>query len=77
MLYPARVRVDLLRRFQARNVDVRPGDALLCMVAMTHLYGHDNELIGEQYTITQVINVLADRVAAQELPFGGDNHAEG
>jgi hypothetical protein len=51
---------DWLRDFQARKVDVRPGDALRCEVKIEHLYGHDNELITERYTIVKVDGVLVD-----------------
>ena len=44
---------DWLRRFQRREIDVRPGDALRCDVRIEHLYGHDNELLTERYTIVQ------------------------
>jgi hypothetical protein len=50
-----------LRRFQSREVDVRPGDALRCEVRIEHLYGHDNELLSERYTIGRVIEVLENR----------------
>ena len=50
-----------LRRFQAREVDVRPGDALRCEVKIEHLYGHDNELLTERYTIVRVVEVLENR----------------
>lgn len=49
-----------LRRFQNREVDVRPGDALRCEVRIEHLYGHDNELLSERYTIIRVDDVLVD-----------------
>jgi hypothetical protein len=49
-----------LRRFQNREVDVRPGDALRCEVKIEHLYGHDNELLSERYTIVRVVDVLVD-----------------
>lgn len=49
-----------LRRFQNRGVDVRPGDALKCEVIIELLYGHDNELLMERYTVTRVFDVLAD-----------------
>jgi hypothetical protein len=39
-----------LKRFQGREIDVRPGDALKCEVRIEHLYGHDNELLSERYT---------------------------
>jgi hypothetical protein len=49
-----------LKRFQGREIDVRPGDALKCEVRIEHLYGHDNELLTERYTIVRVLDVLAD-----------------
>ena len=52
--------VNWLRRFQGREVDVRPGDALKCTVLIEHLYGHDNELMMERYTIQSVEDVLVD-----------------
>jgi hypothetical protein len=52
--------VEWLRRFQNRQVDVRPGDALRCEVKIEHLYGHDNELLTERYTIVRVNEVLID-----------------
>lgn len=58
-----------LRRFQNRQIDVRPGDALQCIVRIEHLYGHDNELLSERYTITGVEAVLVDRYVADELPL--------
>ena len=51
---------DWLRRFQNRQVDVRPGDALKCDVRIEHLYGHDNELLTERYTVLRVHDVLVD-----------------
>jgi hypothetical protein len=60
---------DWLRRFQNREVDVRPGDALRCVVAISHLYGHDNELLAERYTILEVAEVLVNRYVALELPY--------
>ena len=56
-----------LRRFQAREVDVRPGDALQCTVEIEHLYGHDNELIAERYTVLEVQAVLQNRLTQAEL----------
>ena len=58
-----------LRRFQRRQIDVRPGDALRCSVLIEHLYGHDNELLAERYTIVSVHEVLIDREASFEFPF--------
>ena len=42
-----------LRSFQAREIDVRPGDALRCLATVEHSYGFDNELISENVTITK------------------------
>jgi len=56
-----------LKRFQAREVDVRPGDALECIVIVEHLYGHDNELISERWTVTEVTAVLQNRFSQDEL----------
>lgn len=61
-----------LRRFQNRLEDVRPGDALRCLVKLEYLYGHDNELLTERYTVLQVLEVLFDRYQAPELDLGGD-----
>lgn len=51
---------EWLARFQSRGVDVRPGDALKCLVKIENLYGHDNELISERYTVVRVLEVLVD-----------------
>jgi len=59
-----------LRRFQQRSVDVRPGDALRCIVRIELLYGHDNELLQERYTVLEVMEVLMNRFTIEELPFG-------
>jgi hypothetical protein len=58
-----------LRRFQNRQEDVRPGDALRCEVTIEHLYGHDNELLMERYTILTVREVLVNRYVIEELPL--------
>lgn len=62
-----------LRRFQNREVDVRPGDALRCRMKIEYLYGHDNELLTERYTVLEVLEVLINRYAAPELDLGDDN----
>jgi hypothetical protein len=61
-----------LRLFQQRAVDVRPGDALRCTVRLDLLYGHDNELLVERFTILSVLEVLVNRFSIDELPFDGD-----
>lgn len=58
-----------LRRFQHRQEDVRPGDALRCRVKIEYLYGHDNELLTERYTVIEVLEVLINRYQAPELPW--------
>lgn len=62
-----------LRQFQQRSIDVRPGDALRCIVRLELLYGHDNELLQERYTITDVIEVMVNRFSIEELPFDSGN----
>lgn len=62
--------VDWLMDFQRRGIDVRPGDALQCLVTVEHLYGHDNELISEAITVTDVEDVLEDK--ARQLDFEKD-----
>jgi hypothetical protein len=59
-----------LRRFQNRLEDVRPGDALRCRVQIDYLYGHDNELLTERYTVLEVLEVLINRYTAPELDLG-------
>lgn len=49
-----------LRDFQSRKLDIRPGDSLKCLVRIEHLYGHDNELISERYTVVEVIGILVN-----------------
>ena len=49
---------EWLTRFQGRQIDVRPGDALRCQARIDFLYGHDNELIAERYTVEKVHEVL-------------------
>lgn len=66
--------VAWLRQFQNRQVDVRPGDALRCIVRIEHLYGFDNELLTERYTVLEVREVLVNRYEVLELPFNGDEN---
>lgn len=63
---------DWLRRFQNRQEDVRPGDALRCIVEIENQYGFDNELLAERYTVIEVLEVLVNRVEALDLPFDGE-----
>lgn len=59
--------VDFLSEFQNRKKDVRPGDALRCMVSIEMRYGYDNELISETYLVEQVIEILEDTAEQHEL----------
>ena len=56
-----------LAAFQAREKDVRPGDALRCLVTIEHKYGYDNELITEEHTITHVEGVAENQVRQTDL----------
>ena len=49
-----------LQQFQARKIDVRPKDALKCMVQVEMKYGYDNELISETFVIVEVLEILQD-----------------
>lgn len=50
-----------LKKFQSRIIDVRPGDALKCVVKIESSYGHDNELFSEKYTVSEVTEVLTNK----------------
>ncbi len=63
-----------LRRFQKRQEDVRPGDALRCIVQIEYLYGFDNELLAERFTVIEVLEILVNRFEILELPF---EHGDG
>jgi len=52
---------EWLGQFQTRKIDVRPGDALKCLVTLERSYGFDNELIEETYTVTKVLDVLQNQ----------------
>ncbi len=56
-----------LEDFQARKIDVRPGDALKCLVTVEHHYGYDNELISETHEITKVESVLENQFYQETL----------
>lgn len=58
---------EWLKRFQNREVDVRPHDSLRCMVEQEFHYGYDNELIAHVFVITQVIEVLENRYHQRDL----------
>jgi hypothetical protein len=56
--------------FQTRKIDVRPGDALRCLVTIENKYGFDNELIAEDYVVTKVEAVLENQITQGGLSFG-------
>lgn len=67
---PARIEdADWLKRFQSRQEDVRPGDALRCEVKIENNYGFDNELVSERFTVVRVLEILVNRVEPLKLPF--------
>lgn len=56
-----------LARFQRREIDVRPGDALRCRVKQELYYGFDNELIAQKHVITEVEAVLENQYKQEDL----------
>ena len=49
---------DFTKAFQSRKKDIRPGDALRCVVVIESRYGFDNDLISEVYSVARVVGVL-------------------
>lgn len=64
---------EWLGRFQARLVDVRPGDSL--KVDLTHeiFYGYLDEIIHQQYTVNHVIDVVRPELWTQSDAFDDDD----
>lgn len=64
---------EWLRKFQTRQIDVRPGDAIRCTVNVENHYGYDNELVSETFAITKVTQILENQIQQSELdlPPGG------
>lgn len=60
---------EWVRQFQQRRVDVRPGDSLRCVVRVENLYGFDNELLSERFTVMEVLEVMVNRFEVLDLPF--------
>jgi len=58
---------DWLKKFQGRQVDVRPGDAIRCQIKIEMQYGYDNELIGEKYVVEKVHEVLENQYIQSQL----------
>ena len=58
--------IEWLKKFQNREVDVRPGDSLKCCSIAQYHYGYDNELIHEEYIIESVTEVLENKFFIQK-----------
>ncbi len=50
--------IGWLDKFQSREIDVRPGDALRCTVKIEIKYGYDNQILSENYFIESVDEVI-------------------
>ena len=59
-----------LEKFQIREIDVRPGDALDCTVRIERKYGHDNELLSESYFVVSVDEVKSNQLLIQSRLTG-------
>lgn len=56
---PAKISdIDWLKKFQNREIDIRPKDSLKCEVQITTNYDEDSELISTKYIITKVYDVI-------------------
>lgn len=67
--------LEWLKRFHAREFDLRPGDALDCMVEIENSYDDENELISEKFRITKINKILPKRMT-MKLPFVEDDQSE-
>ena len=50
--------IEWLNNFQARNYDIRPGDALRVVLKIKTNYGYDKEVVGIHYEIISVKDVI-------------------
>jgi hypothetical protein len=50
--------IDWLKKFQNREIDVRPQDALRAKVNVIAHYGYDREVVGTDYQILRVLEVI-------------------
>ena len=53
--------IDWLKKFQEKEVDIRPGDSLRAIVRTIVKYGHDLEVVGYHYDVTKVIEVIQSK----------------
>ncbi len=56
-----------LSSFQGRNIDVRPGDAIQCIVSGEARYGHNGELLSQSMVVDRVLNVIENRASQPGL----------
>ena len=57
--FPAKIiHKEWLDSFQNRQIDIRPGDSIRAMIEMMNKYDFNGELIGTDYNILQVIEVI-------------------
>lgn len=56
-----------LEEFRAREIDVRPGDALRCVVVVSYDYGYEGELLRERYLIVSVQEKLDNQYKHPDL----------
>lgn len=67
---PARIEDDeWLRRFQAREEQVRPGDAIRAIVRMEIQYGFDSEVVSEHYAIEKITRIIPAEMFHQDDLF--------
>jgi hypothetical protein len=66
---------DLLRRFYRRELDIRPGDGLHCIVEFDSCYGPDSELVAEVVSVVDVLEVLPAKTPAAEAEPGPSDQA--
>lgn len=59
------VDVEWLRKFQNREIDVRPQDALRATVNVVTYYGYDGEVVDTDYQIFRVLQVIPAENAEQ------------
>lgn len=55
-----------IEEFRSRKIDVRPGDALRCVVVVAYDYGYEGELLRERYLVVSVQEKL-DNQYRQEV----------
>ncbi|MEC9347585.1 MAG: hypothetical protein VYB54_15275 [Pseudomonadota bacterium] len=56
-----------LHSFQQRRIDVRPGDAISCIVKIENCYGYEMELIKENHTILKILGIIPNHANMRDL----------